>query len=239
MSVKKIFAMATAAVAAIGVSSAFGAGQVPNTPPAPPPQQGFFLGFSLGWGDSHWSQLNGNEFSKNVITPGGINGTVYDITSVSSNSGFAWGVTGGYQFNQYLGGEVDYVDFRNASITDNTYTFKTPGSPITHTTVTNSYKVKEYGVGIFGRITVPLLDTGANLFAKVGLSYLNASAGGAVGNPSHWGPGFGFGANYMFNHNIVAGVSWTRYDGNGNLTNKNYIPKADFVSFNLGYFFNV
>lgn len=237
----KIFTALTLLIA--GVRSVFATDQYPAYPtPQAPSNQGLFVMGSLGGGLTYWNNLVGTAYSSTLIGPGGptvppFTGTLNNFNAVSNASGFAWGVSGGFQFNQYLAFQTDYVRFRNILVTDSRFNYV--NGVLTSAIVNYNYQVSEYGIGIFARGSVPLFNTSLEVYTKLGAGYLRAKGTGAIATVGNWGPAFGAGMNYLFSNGLTLGVSWTRYSGSSKLGSTTFIPNADFIAANLGYFFQM
>lgn len=131
-----------------------------------------------------------------------------------SDSGIGGRVFAGYDFNQYIALESGF--------------FYTPKPQDSNT----------YAGDLVGKITVPVTNQ-IGLFAKAGAGYLKTSFSGD-GSVSNVDLVYGFGANYKITPNLIADVSFTRYNGNHNLSNfSNYQPDTDFYGVGLAYKFNV
>jgi hypothetical protein len=206
---KKLLVSAFAAIAAVSVGS---------TALAADSSSSLYVGAAAGYGDTHWGNLNGG------LNSVGLSGF--------SDTGFAGTVYAGFDFNQYLAVQTGYVYFPNAkaSVLGNTATIKT------------------YGVDVLGKITVPVTGN-LGLFAEAGPGYLHSSgsaSGTVVGSTGSINLGstgnvnlvYGFGANYLFTPNLVADVSFTRFNGHAKLDN-NYQPDADLYAVGVSYKFNV
>lgn len=174
---------------------------------------GLYVGASAGYADTHWDNLNGG------MSAVGLSGF--------SHTGFGGSVYAGYDFNQYLAVQAGYVYFPNAKLS----------------VLGNSATIKTYGVDALGKITVPVTGN-LGLFAEAGPGYLHSSASASGNGFSVSGSNgnvnlvYGFGANYAFTPNLVADVSFTRFNGHDRLDN-NYQPNADLYAVGLAYKFNV
>lgn len=127
-----------------------------------------------------------------------------------SNSGT--GVSGdlGYKFMPYLGMEFGYTYYANTVIKNGAGT--------------KAGTVKNYSYDIAGKGILPLMDTGFELFAKLGASRVSASTsinsqtaanGLGLGSSSHSKTGlyFGGGAAYYFFPEFGATIQWMRAQG--------------------------
>lgn len=131
--------------------------------------------------------------------------------------GLAGGVDVGYDFNQYVAAEAGY-----------TYLGKVDD-------------VTTQAGDLVGKIHVPVVGN-AGLFAKAGAGYLRSSFDhDAVDNVNLV---YGFGADYKVLPNLVADVSFTRFNGNSKIAssngdiNNNFQPNADFYAVGMTYKFN-
>jgi len=180
---------------------------------APPAwaQPGFYIGASAG------SSSFENDITTGLITSGTV-----DTTS----SGFK--LFGGYQFNEYFGLELAYVDLGKA-----TYSGSFFGAPVT------GGKVEVWGLNLSAVGTLPLNPT-FSLFGKVGLFAWEAKAkdttGGVPFSDTVSGGDFSFGAgvNVRFTKNLSARVEWERFG----LTGYDFdLGNADLLSLGIAYNF--
>ena len=142
--------------------------------------QGFYLGADLGYS--------------------GVKQTVSNPPATKQkNTGFGFDVLGGYSFNQYLGAELGYTEFANASY----------GNGIT--------SKNNYAIDVAAKGTMPL-EGGFSLFGKLGLASvhhkLNVPAGTTpavsnTGSFSRYAPYLGAGASYQVSENVAANLQVT------------------------------
>jgi len=180
---------------------------------APPAwaQPGFYIGASAG------SSSFENDITTGLITSGTVD---------TKSSGFK--LFGGYQFNEYFGLELAYVDLGKA-----TYSGSFFGAPVT------GGKVEVWGLNLSAVGTLPLNPT-FSLFGKVGLFAWEAKAkdttGGVPFSDTVSGGDFSFGAgvSVRFTKNLSARVEWERFG----LTGYDFdLGNADLLSLGIAYNF--
>jgi hypothetical protein len=134
-------------------------------------------------------------------------------TSVES-SGFSWGVNAGYKFIPFLAGEVGYARFGNGKIKNDDVTLS---------------DIKFWGADIAGKGILPIVDSGFELFAKLGVSWLQAKASGTQHTAN--GLFIGAGGDYSFEPHIPVNIQWTRMNGDSRT------GTIDFYSIGVAYIF--
>ena len=77
-----------------------------------------------------------------------------------SSSGLGWNANGGYKFSPFFAGEVGYTQYANAS------------SKVNSVKIANT---SYYSYDIAGKGILPIGDTGAELFAKLGAAHLHSN----------------------------------------------------------------
>lgn len=150
-------------------------------------------------------------------------------TSISS-AGLGWSLNGGYKFIPYFAAEIGYTSYANSTINFN-------GSKV------GKDQVQSYDVA--GKAIMPVQDTGAEIFAKLGVARAksNVTATNAAllaANSETLNTGrhnstdlyFGLGGDYAFMPNMAANLQWNRVDG----TNKT--GNLDLFSLGLTYLFD-
>ena len=190
MNVRWMF-FGTLAAAALGLSSA-----------AQAADEGWYLAADLG--QAHYSGLTGT-----VNTPAG-------FTSHTSDNDMGYRLSGGYQFNQYWGAEVGYVDFGQGEIN---LTQNSPG------TDTLSAKVKAHGFVFAGTGTYPFNDTWSG-FLRFGAidghveNDLSGTGGLAIltgtTSSTDWKVTWGLGVNWLVASNWTVRAGWDQYSSLGN-----------------------
>jgi OOP family OmpA-OmpF porin len=156
--------------------------------------QGFYIGGSVGQSDFDDSNTTG------LITSGAVDG---------KDTGYK--IFGGYQFNQYIGVELAYVDLGQAS-----YSGFSGAAPVTGGTVKTS------GLNISAVGTLPL-SSGFALFGKAGLYVWEAKAndvtGGVPFSEKQDGTdlSLGIGASYDFTKNFAIRAEWERFKAVGDI----------------------
>ena len=165
-----------------------------------------------------------------------LNGGRSKVTNVSyapgsslSNSGIGWNLNGGYKFMPFCAAELGYTQYASTSS-------KINGVKI----ATATY----YSYDLALKPILPVSDTGAELFAKLGIAYLNsnvkaanasyASANGitvSTGSHNTTRYYFGLGADYYFIPAAAVNLQWQRAQGNNQTGNLN------LYSIGLSYLF--
>lgn len=168
--------------------------------------------------------LEGNVGSSSVHNGKYVNG------GSTSGSGLGWNVNAGFRFMPFFGAEIGYTKYAD---TDG----KILGQKVAKT---NSYSYDIAGKGI-----LPISDTGAELFAKLGVVRINshvkqtndafvAANSIVVNSGTHTSTNLlmGVGVEYAFLSNLMANIQWQRAKGN------NIIGDLDLLSAGLGYTFD-
>jgi OOP family OmpA-OmpF porin len=175
-------------------------------------QPGFYLGAGVGQG-----------YVNNSNAVGTYQGVAF-TTAGFNNHETAWQVSGGYQFTENWGVELQYTDLgsRNGTIT-----------ALGATAPTNDAKATQWGGALTG--TLPL-DSNFFLRGKIGVSSnhlddVNAIVGGrtiVVGGASHTDVLAGAGIGYKFNENLSARLEYEYFgkfetnNSSGNGTGSNW-----------------
>ena len=150
--------------------------------------QAFYIGGSVGKSDID------DEITTGLITSGSVDG---------KDTGFK--IFGGYQFNQYFGLDLAYVDLGKASYSGSFF-----GTPVT------GGKVEVWGLNISAVGTLPL-NPSFSLFGKVGLFSWEAEASDVTGGVPFSAKddgadlSIGLGLSYNFTKNVSARVEWQRF----------------------------
>lgn len=159
---------------------------------------------------------------------GGQSSTSIDMTGISGSSDetdTAWKVFGGYQFNQYIGAEVGYVDLGSASFNG---TLSQPIPPFPAGTATNG----SFDSTAWFLTAVGSLPFGQNFAAigKLGVSYsdtdANVTVGGVSGTVSGrtTQPTYGLGLRWDITNMFAARAEWDRFRvGGGDIGDKSDI----------------
>ena len=145
----------------------------------------------------------------------GVNGDIDDV-------GFAFHAYGGYQFNKYFAAELGYTHWAE---TDVNYFGGSESN------------IRTYAVDISGKMMVPV-TMGIGVFAKLGAAYLHASETVSGNSKGALNVLYGAGLSYEVMPNLVANLSWTRYNGSAKLGD-NYQPDADLYALGIMYKFPV
>lgn len=141
----------------------------------------------------------------------------YASGSSFSNSGVGWNLNVGYKFTPFFAAEAGYTNYANS-------TSKVNGVKIATATY---YTYDAAGKGI-----LPIGDTGAELFAKLGIAHLNsnvkaenssyATANGiavSTGTSNVNGYYYALGAAYYFIPALAGNIQWQRAKGNSKTGN--------------------
>lgn len=150
-------------------------------------------------------------------------------TSISS-TGLGWNLIGGYKFMPYFGAEVGYTSYASGTINFN-------GNKVG--------KDQAQAVDIAGKAIMPIQETGAEIFAKIGIARaksdvtvsnapLLAASGETLATGNHRSTDlyFGLGADYAFIPNAAINAQWNRVDGNNKTGN------LDLMSIGISYMFD-
>ncbi|MFZ2315653.1 MAG: outer membrane beta-barrel protein [Gammaproteobacteria bacterium] len=159
-------------------------------------------------------------------------------TYTKDTGGVGGRIFAGYNFNEYIGLESGFTTYANTTYNINSYF------------VQSQIKSKLTALDVVVKGYLPVADSGFDLYALAGgavvYSKLDVSAWNAyVSNYDSstntvLRPKFGLGVSYSLPSTpIVASVEASRIFGQGNVnTDKNAVPNADMISFNLAYSFN-
>ena len=178
-------------------------------------QPGFYIGASGGKSDFD------NDIATGLITSGTVD---------TQSSGFK--IFGGYQFNDYFGLDIAYVDLGKATYSGSYY-----GVPVT------GGKVEVWGLNLSAVGTYPFNSTFA-VFGKVGLFVWEANAkdttGGIPFSDTVGGGDFSFGVglSVRFTKNLSARIEWERFGLSGSDYYNSYdLGSADLLSAGIVYKF--
>ncbi len=149
--------------------------------------------------------------------------TNYGSGISTSSSGLGWNANVGYKFMPYFAGEIGYTKYANAK-------GKLNGVSVV--------RDNHYSYDIAGKGILPIADSGADLFAKLGFARLNShvtatSSGVSANTGSHSASGLyiGLGGDYNFTPNLAGIIQWARAKGNTSTGN------LDLYSVGIGYTF--
>ena len=182
-------------------------------------EPGFYVGGSIGYSNL---DAGGDEAELEAALLGeGVTATV-DI----DDTDMGWNIFGGYNFNQYFGAEIGYVDLGEASA-DIAVTVPA--------IVGGSADVGLTGVTLHAVASYPVYEQ-IDLFAKAGAIFWDADldvsvAGVDVLSDSDDGTDFtfGLGAKYNFSNNVTVRAEWNRYMDVGD---------SDIDLFSVGVLYN-
>lgn len=154
---------------------------------------GYTIGFDLGTGHIHYEPGSYSTYLTNYSGP---------ANHISNRQGFMYDVYVGYRLYRFLGWEMGYMNFSNA-------TFNYNGAP-------NTMKVKRYDYDFL--IRGDILGFGksvqwptATIFVKAGAARVNSRFEAQDGNTSNivaWTPVYGLGASYQFTHFWALNAQW-------------------------------
>jgi hypothetical protein len=147
----------------------------------------------------------------------------------SSSSGIGGNANVGYKFMPYFATEIGYSQYPNTSIKNSVGT--KAGSD------------KHYSYDLAAKGILPIAASGAEAFAKLGLSHLatsmsisNAAAASAIGlsNTSHSATGLymAVGAQYYFMPELAVVAQWARAQGNNSTGNEELLSGGVSFIFN-------
>ena len=147
-----------------------------------------------------------------------------------NTTGVAWNLNAGYKFIPYFATEIGYTSYANANITLNN---------------SNVGKNQAKAYDIAGKAIVPVQDTGAELFAKLGVARAKShvtltnaellAANGVTLNSGYYNSTdlyFGLGGDYSFMPAAAINIQWNRVDGTSKTGN------LDLFSIGLTYLFD-
>lgn len=148
----------------------------------------------------------------------------------ASSSGIGGNANLGYKFMPYFAMEIGYTQYHNTTITDPTSGNK-------------AANVKHYSYDLAGRGILPIVDSGFELFAKLGVERLaarttinNTLAANNLGivSSSHSSTGlyYGIGGQYYVMPELAINVQWQRAQGNSKTGN------LDLFSGGLSFLFD-
>jgi len=205
-------------------------------------RSGWYMAADLG--RSHYDDVGAQSVQivtriNQVYVPG-----VSNVTSDSSDTGYR--LTGGYQFNAYLGLEISYVNFGNATITEDPAVLSCMcGKPFLQGVVNST--IKSHGWVLAGTATYPFNDHWS-LFGRLGFIDANVeldvnstptfAVPPSVSDSSsgHLTTTYGVGVDWSFANHWSARLGWDRYLslGDSNTTGKYTL---EFTSIGLVYRF--
>ncbi len=156
-----------------------------------------------------------------------ISNASYAAGSSLSSSGLGWNINGGYKFIPFFTAEAGYTQYANTSA-------KIAGTKVATAT--------SYSYDIAGKALLPIGDTGAELFAKLGAARLHSNVksttfatnngiGVNTGTSNATGYYFGLGADYSFLPSAAVNAQWQRAKGNSTTGN------MDLYSLGVSYLF--
>ena len=176
---------------------------------------GFIVGIQGGYAETHWSDAPLFSILNSSIS----DDSIFNI----KDKGFTTRGFIGYDFNQYFGLETGYTYLPSTKVNF----------------FDQSYKIKNYGIDVLGKLSVPVTNV-FKVYAKAGGVYLHSKTDIADldnTSTSHIGPAFGVGAAYEIIPNLSIDASWMRFSGNTDINN--YQPSPDVFLLGASYKFPV
>ncbi len=190
MKLTKLSIMASVAALAL-TSAAFAA------------QPGYFAGVNLGYGDTRAKLTNDDKAAGVTI----------------KKTGIAYGINGGYNFNNYVGVEGQLNKDASAKYSLDGATVDT---------------AKFYDLDVLADGYLPL-GNAFDLVGKAGLAYTRATAADA--HESFYRPKLAAGVMYTVNENVSVSATYSRIFGQGNPTDTKYLPSIDVAAISVDYLF--
>ncbi|MFA6409424.1 MAG: porin family protein [Gammaproteobacteria bacterium] len=124
----------------------------------------------------------------------------------------------GYDFSKSLAIELGYTNFFS----------KTDIQEVNTTIRTQAFD-------LLGKIKAPLSDK-FDIYAKTGLGYLMSNLkSNSYGSRNNFNIAYGLGLEYSISQNVIADISWLRYDGKITYDFNKYQPDADTFMIGLRY----
>ncbi|OAI48972.1 hypothetical protein AYO45_03795 [Gammaproteobacteria bacterium SCGC AG-212-F23] len=155
-------------------------------------------------------------------------GKSYPQINSVKRTGFGWGLNAGYKFIPYFGLEVGYIHPASTLLR----------APIGGTNARDNH----YAYDVAGKAMMPLGATGAEVFAKLGISRVSSKIGSVDANAAaqnHFtfnttnqnstGVFGGVGVGYSFMPPLQANLQWERSNGNSST------GSIDFYAFGISY----
>lgn len=166
---------------------------------------GAFVGLNVGYGDTH-----------NPSEP--------HLTL--KNTGFAYGINGGYNINNYFGVEAQFNK-------DASTTYKNPSQEDFNSTT------KFYDIDLLADGYLPLGNS-FDLVGKAGVAYVRSANKNGSDSESHhkYRPKLAVGFDYNVTDNVVVGATYSRIFKTGKIDDGHYIPNIDVAAVSLDYSFS-
>lgn len=161
---------------------------------------GFFAGVNVGYGITHAD-------------------TVAPVTV--KRTGIAYGINGGYNFNNYFGVEGQANRDANAKYQLNGVT-----------TATN----KVYNAAVLADGYLPV-GYGFDLVGKAGVAYVKATPFTANTKKTFYRPTVAAGVMYTVTDNVGVSATYSRIFKQGSLTSARYLPNVDVAAVSVDYLF--
>lgn len=158
-----------------------------------------------------------------------VSGVDYGEGVSVNTSGIGWNVNAGYKFMPYFSMDLGYTQYGTGNV-------KFEGVKVANITSRYSYQLVAKGI-------LPLCDTGAQLFAKLGIARLavRASAvdsdvdfdGSRTTSQYATGAYYGGGGEYYFSPSFAANLQWAMAN-----SNNNSVGNMSLLSVGLSYIFS-
>ncbi|MFK3617558.1 outer membrane beta-barrel protein [Coxiella burnetii] len=184
----------------------------------------FYIGLSLGYGSTDWSQLVAKG------TPMEIPLLAVSTPISAGDRGFLYGFVAGYELQPHFAIELNYTRFPNTTVVfdPDFYTIK----PIV------SMRSFTYAYNLVGKFMAQLGESGFRGFANAGASFTHRND--LLVKGAHICPTFGVGINYVFIKRIMLEMGFQYYAGYGKAVinpGVNYVPFLYALTLKLAYRF--
>lgn len=174
----------------------------------------FYLGLTLGYGETTWNELDSDDYFVTVSVP-----------KESDDYGNTWGGFIGYQFGRYFALEAKYRRYPNTRITLDDFSFYYPlKAYTTHTQVFSS----------IGKFILPLANSRINAFIDAGVAFTHRND--VLAKVTRVAPSFGLGFSSNASRRVIATLGFEYYIGYGK---SEHMPLDDFVPFLFGVYFSL
>ena len=191
------------------ISSAYAKQAVPTYPH-------FYLGGTIAYGQTTWSELASDDFFVEISVP-----------SETHDSGTTWGGFMGYQFDTAFAVEAVYMRYPNTLVKISPFSFYFPLTEFVSRTQVYS---------VIGKFLYPLANARINAFMHAGLAFTRRSD--VLAKVTRVGPTFGIGFMCNVSRRVITEVGFEYYVGYGKSEERpvdDYIPFLFSVYFRLGY----
>lgn len=174
----------------------------------------FYAGFTLGYGETTWKELDSDDFLVEVSVP-----------KESHDYGTTWGGFIGYQFGRSFAVEAKYMRYPNTRLILDDFTFYYPLTEFTtHIQVFSA----------IGKFILPLANSRINAFLNAGVAFTHRND--TLARVTRVVPTFGLGFSSNASHNVITELGFEYYVGYGK---SEHMPLNDFVPFLFGVYFSL